>query len=106
MKATPPPQQTNIPLDGKSDPSHKHRHVLPPASHAVVLQLVTGRWWGGTAFGGYKSRSEVPKLVEQSMSGDLPIDQYITHRFQGVEQINDAIDALHSGDCLRAVVSY
>ncbi|EDQ90365.1 uncharacterized protein MONBRDRAFT_20739 [Monosiga brevicollis MX1] len=70
------------------------------------FQLVTGRWWGGTAFGGYKSRSEVPKLVESSMKGELPIEQYITHRFQGVEQINDAIEALHSGDCLRAVVTY
>jgi S-(hydroxymethyl)glutathione dehydrogenase/alcohol dehydrogenase len=40
------------------------------------------------------------------MAGELPIDQYITHRFQGVQHINDAIDALHSGDCLRAVVSY
>eukprot|EP00049_Salpingoeca_infusionum_P009221 m.152936 g.152936 ORF g.152936 m.152936 type:complete len:396 (-) comp14275_c0_seq1:3587-4774(-) len=70
------------------------------------FQLVTGRWWGGTAFGGYKSRSEVPQLVERSLAGDLPIEQYITHRFKGVGAINDAIDALHSGDCLRAVVEY
>jgi len=70
------------------------------------FQLVTGRWWGGTAFGGYKSRSQVPELVEKCMRNELPVKQYITHQFKGVEQINDAIDALHSGDCLRAVVSY
>jgi len=70
------------------------------------FQLVTGRWWGGTAFGGYKSRSQVPKLVQQSMKGELPISHYVTHRFKGVDKVNDAIHALHSGDCLRAVVEY
>jgi S-(hydroxymethyl)glutathione dehydrogenase/alcohol dehydrogenase len=68
--------------------------------------LVTGRKWLGTAFGGWKSRSDVPRLVDAYMAGNLPIDHYITHQFQGVDQINAAIDALHSGDCLRAVVSY
>eukprot|EP01059_Diplonema_ambulator_P006678 TRINITY_DN162_c1_g2_i2.p1 TRINITY_DN162_c1_g2~~TRINITY_DN162_c1_g2_i2.p1 ORF type:complete len:575 (+),score=205.40 TRINITY_DN162_c1_g2_i2:85-1725(+) len=70
------------------------------------FQLVTGRRWVGTAFGGWKSRTDVPKLVEASLKGDLPVDRYITHRFQGVAKINDAISALESGDCLRAVVSY
>ncbi|OQR94433.1 hypothetical protein ACHHYP_01296 [Achlya hypogyna] len=70
------------------------------------FQLITGRTWKGTAFGGYKSRSEVPKLVKDSMAGELPIDHFITHRFQGVETINDAIKALKGGDCLRAVVTY
>lgn len=70
------------------------------------FQLVTGRTWMGTAFGGYKSRTQVPELVEEYLSGDLPIDHYITHEFDGVENINTAIDALHGGDCLRAVVSY
>ncbi|KAH9061575.1 hypothetical protein Ae201684P_020910 [Aphanomyces euteiches] len=70
------------------------------------FQLVTGRTWKGTAFGGYKSRSEVPKLVEKSMKGELPIDHFITHKFQGVDAINDAIKALKSGNCLRAVVTY
>ncbi|DBA02349.1 TPA: hypothetical protein N0F65_007168 [Lagenidium giganteum] len=58
------------------------------------FQLVTGRVWKGTAFGGYKSRTEVPKLVERSMKGELPIDHYITHEFHGVEQTNEAIKAL------------
>lgn len=68
-------------------------------------ELVTGRVWRGTAFGGWKSRTDVPKLVDAYMAGNLPVDHYITHRFQGVEQINDAIHALHGGDCLRAVIT-
>ncbi|RHY09499.1 hypothetical protein DYB28_000282 [Aphanomyces astaci] len=59
-----------------------------------------------TAFGGYKSRTQVPQLVKQSMEGKLPIDHFITHKFQGVDAINDAIKALKSGNCLRAVVTY
>eukprot|EP00466_Bigelowiella_natans_P004870 jgi/Bigna1/58338/fgenesh1_pm.77_\ len=70
------------------------------------FQLVTGREWKGTAFGGWKSRSSVPKLVNRYMSGELPVEGYITHRFDGVEATNDAVRALESGDCLRAVVSY
>mmetsp|Transcript_16331 Transcript_16331/g.26584 ORF Transcript_16331/g.26584 Transcript_16331/m.26584 type:complete len:165 (-) Transcript_16331:61-555(-) len=70
------------------------------------FQLVTGRVWKGTAFGGFKSRTDVPKLVERMMTGEIPVDQYITHTFDGVGKTNDAIDALHSGTCLRAVVQY
>lgn len=70
------------------------------------FQMVTGRVWKGTAFGGFKSRRDVPKLVQRMMDGKLPIDHFITHEFQGVEKTNDAIEALHSGDCLRAVVNY
>jgi len=70
------------------------------------FQLVTGRRWVGTAFGGYKSRTDVPKLVEKQLAGEIPIDHYITHVLKGIENTNDAISALHSGDCLRAVVHY
>lgn len=70
------------------------------------FQLVTGRRWCGTAFGGFKSRSEIPPLVDNYEKGELKLDHYITHRFQGVEGTLEAIDALHSGDCLRAVVTY
>ena len=70
------------------------------------FQLVTGRIWKGTAFGGFKSRTDVPVLVERMMNGDIPVDHYITHTFDGVDKTNDAIDALHSGNCLRAVVQY
>jgi S-(hydroxymethyl)glutathione dehydrogenase/alcohol dehydrogenase len=70
------------------------------------FQLVTGRKWVGTAFGGWKSRSDVPKLVERYLAGELEVDSYITHTFDGVDNTNDAFDALHGGDCLRAVVRY
>ena len=70
------------------------------------FQLVTGRKWTGTAFGGFKSRSEVPPLVDDVEKGELELDHYVTHRFEGVEGTLKAIDALHSGDCLRAVVTY
>ncbi|KAH8069684.1 alcohol dehydrogenase [Aureococcus anophagefferens] len=52
------------------------------------------------------SRDEVPELVDRVLAGDLPIDAYITHNFDGVDNTHAAIDALHGGDCLRAVVSY
>jgi S-(hydroxymethyl)glutathione dehydrogenase/alcohol dehydrogenase len=72
------------------------------------FQLVTGRVWKGTAFGGWKSRTDIPKLVNMYLGGQLPIDHFITHTFQGVDQTNAAIDALHDkdGKCLRAVVKY
>lgn len=70
------------------------------------FQLVTGRVWKGTAFGGFKSRTDVPKLVHRMIQGDLPIDHFITHTFHGIQNTNLAIHALHSGDCLRAVVTY
>jgi len=70
------------------------------------FQLVTGRKWTGTAFGGFKSRSMVPPLVDDYEAGTLDLDHYITHRFEGIEGTVDAIDALHGGDCLRAVVTY
>ena len=70
------------------------------------FQLVTGRTWKGTAFGGYKSRIAVPKLVEKVMSGGekASLDKYITHRMK-FEQINEAFDLLHEGKCLRCVLS-
>ena len=49
---------------------------------------------------------QVPGLVEQYLAGDLPIDQYITHEFTGVEAIDEAMHLLHEGQCLRAVVKY
>ena len=75
------------------------------------FQLVTGRVWKGTAFGGWKSRSSVPKLVERCLAGELPVDHYITHQIavsggNVAKATNEAIEALHSGDCLRAVVTY
>lgn len=82
---------------------------VAPSGHEIStrpFQLVTGRQWKGTAFGGFKSRSQVPGLVEKFMAGELPIEQYITHEFQGVESIDAAMHILHEGKCLRAVVKY
>jgi S-(hydroxymethyl)glutathione dehydrogenase / alcohol dehydrogenase len=74
------------------------------------FQLVTGRIWKGTAFGGWKSRSSVPRLVERCLAGELPVDHYVTHQFEAngdvAKATNEAIEALHGGNCLRAVVNY
>lgn len=68
------------------------------------FQLVTGRKWVGTAFGGWKSREDVPKLVNKVITGELPIDDYITHFYTTLADVNKSIDELHAGNCLRAVV--
>lgn len=68
------------------------------------FQLVTGRVWKGTAFGGFKSRVDVPNLVERYMKNEFRVDEYITHHYK-LDEINDAFDMLHSGACLRAVIS-
>jgi S-(hydroxymethyl)glutathione dehydrogenase/alcohol dehydrogenase len=70
------------------------------------FQLVTGRVWKGTAFGGWKSREAIPRLAKRVVDGSLPVDHYITHTINGIENTNRAFEYLHSGDCLRAVVLY
>uniref|UniRef100_A0A6V3RKY2 Uncharacterized protein n=1 Tax=Lotharella globosa TaxID=91324 RepID=A0A6V3RKY2_9EUKA len=67
------------------------------------FQLVTGRVWKGTAFGGYKSRTEVPQLVDEYMAGTKLIDPYITHNLP-LKDINKAFDLMHRGESLRAVI--
>lgn len=67
------------------------------------FQLVTGRVWKGTAFGGFKSRSQVPELVEKYLKKEIKVDEYITHNMK-LADINDAFDLLHSGKCLRCVL--
>lgn len=77
------------------------------AGHEIAtrpFQLVTGRVWKGTAFGGWKSRTEVPQLVTKVMRGETTLDPYISHVIKGLEKVNESIDALHSGECIRAVV--
>ncbi len=66
--------------------------------------MVTGRCWKGTAFGGWKARQDVPKLVNKVIVGELKIDDFITHNIEGLDEVNKSIDALHTGDCLRAIV--
>jgi len=69
------------------------------------FQLVTGRTWKGTAFGGWKSKPQVPMLVDLYMQGELKIDEYITHKMK-FEQINEAFELLHKGECLRCVLTF
>lgn len=68
------------------------------------FQLVTGRTWKGTAFGGWKSRTEVPKLVQRVMRNELNIDDFVTDEINGIDNVNKTIEALHGGECLRAVL--
>ncbi|PRD25292.1 UNVERIFIED_CONTAM: Alcohol dehydrogenase class-3 [Trichonephila clavipes] len=69
------------------------------------FQLVTGRVWKGSAFGGWKSRDSVPKLVDQYMNGKLMIDEFVTHEFP-FQEINEAFHLLHSGKTLRSVLNF
>ena len=64
---------------------------------------MTGRQWKGTAFGGWKSRTEVPRLVQTVMRGEMKLDPYITHIFQGLEGVNDSIKALHEGKVFQII---
>ncbi|XP_054741687.1 alcohol dehydrogenase class-3 [Anastrepha obliqua] len=67
------------------------------------FQLVVGRTWKGTAFGGWKSVSDVPKLVQEYLSKELMVDEFITHTM-GLEAINEAFDLMHAGKSIRAIV--
>ncbi|WP_211217670.1 S-(hydroxymethyl)glutathione dehydrogenase/class III alcohol dehydrogenase [Novispirillum itersonii] len=69
------------------------------------FQLVTGRVWRGSAFGGVRGRSELPGIVEQYMRGDFELDTFITHTM-GLEDINKAFDLMHEGKSIRSVIVY
>jgi S-(hydroxymethyl)glutathione dehydrogenase/alcohol dehydrogenase len=69
------------------------------------FQLVTGRVWRGTAFGGARGRTDVPKIVDWYMNGRIEIDPMITHTMT-LERINDAFDLMHAGTSIRSVVVY
>ncbi|MBX3498004.1 MAG: S-(hydroxymethyl)glutathione dehydrogenase/class III alcohol dehydrogenase [Alphaproteobacteria bacterium] len=69
------------------------------------FQLVTGRVWKGTAFGGAKGRRDVPKIVDWYMDGKINIDDLITHKLP-LERINEGFDLMHKGESIRSVVVY
>ncbi|KAI8803010.1 S-glutathione dehydrogenase [Cladochytrium replicatum] len=69
------------------------------------FQLVTGRVWKGSAFGGVKGRTEVPVLVNNYMAGKLDIDSYVTHNYK-LEDINKAFDVMHAGESIRSIVHF
>ncbi|KAI1298415.1 Alcohol dehydrogenase class-3 [Halotydeus destructor] len=69
------------------------------------FQLVSGRVWKGTAFGGFKSRDSVPMLVEDYLSGKIPLDDFVTHKLS-IKEIGQSFDLMHQGKSLRAVLSF
>jgi S-(hydroxymethyl)glutathione dehydrogenase/alcohol dehydrogenase len=69
------------------------------------FQLVTGRVWQGSAFGGARGRTDVPKIVDWYMEGKINIDDLITH-VMPIEQINEAFDLMHAGKSIRSVVTF
>ena len=69
------------------------------------FQLVTGRVWKGTAFGGAKGRTDVPKIVDWYMDGKINIDDLITH-VMPLDRINEAFDLMHEGKSIRSVVTF
>ena len=69
------------------------------------FQLVTGRVWRGSAFGGVKGRTELPGMVDKAMSGELDLKPFITHNLP-LERINEAFDLMHSGESIRTIIHF
>ncbi|MEP6879999.1 MAG: zinc-binding dehydrogenase, partial [Nitrosospira sp.] len=69
------------------------------------FQLVTGRVWRGSAFGGVKGRSELPGIVDRYMQGEFKLDDFITHTM-GLDRINEAFELMHSGKSIRTVIHF
>ncbi|MDT8439927.1 MAG: S-(hydroxymethyl)glutathione dehydrogenase, partial [Wenzhouxiangellaceae bacterium] len=69
------------------------------------FQLVTGRNWRGSAFGGARGRTDVPKIVDWYMDGRINIDDLITHTLS-LDEINHGFDLMHRGESIRSVVVY
>lgn len=81
---------------------------VAPAGHEIStrpFQLVTGRVWQGSAFGGARGRTDVPKIVDWYMEGRINIDDLITHVLP-IEQINSAFELMHQGESIRTVVTF
>ncbi len=69
------------------------------------FQLVTGRVWRGTAFGGTRGRSQLPGMVEQYLQGEIKVDEFITHTLP-LDDINEAFDLMHAGKSIRSVIHF
>jgi S-(hydroxymethyl)glutathione dehydrogenase / alcohol dehydrogenase len=69
------------------------------------FQLVTGRVWRGTAFGGVKGRTQLPGMVDQYLSGEIKLDEYVTYTL-GLDDINKAFDYMHAGKSIRSVIVF
>ena len=73
--------------------------------HTRPFQLVTGRVWRGSAFGGVKGRTQLPGMVEQAMRGEIDLDPFITHELP-LERINEAFELMHAGKSIRTVIRF
>jgi len=73
--------------------------------HARPFLLVTGRSWRGSAFGGVKGRTELPRFVDRYLSGRIKLDEYVTEE-RPLEEINVAFDRMHEGEVIRSVIKY
>ena len=69
------------------------------------FQLVTGRVWRGSAFGGVRGRTELPGMVQQAMRGEIELDPFITHTLP-LDRINEAFDLMHAGESIRTVIHF
>lgn len=69
------------------------------------FQLVTGRVWRGTAFGGVKGRSQLPGMVDQYLKGEIKVDEFVSHTMR-LEDINKAFDLMHEGNGIRSVITF
>ena len=69
------------------------------------FQLVTGRVWRGSAFGGVKGRTQLPGMVEQAMAGEIDLDPFVTHTMS-LDRINEAFDLMHEGKSIRTVIHF
>ncbi len=76
-----------------------------PKSVHDLFQLVTGRVWRGSAFGGVKGRTELPGYVEQYLNGKIKIDEMVTYEFP-LEEINQAFDVMKAGKSIRSVIRF
>lgn len=73
--------------------------------HTRPFQLVTGRVWRGSAFGGVKGRSQLPGMVEDYLNGGIDLDSFITHRLD-FTQINESLELLNRGESIRTMLTY
>jgi S-(hydroxymethyl)glutathione dehydrogenase/alcohol dehydrogenase len=73
--------------------------------HARPFLLVTGRSWRGTAFGGTRGRTQLPRYVDWYMNDRIKVDEFVTHTM-ALEQINDAFELMHRGESIRSVIRY
>ena len=69
------------------------------------FQLVTGRVWRGSAFGGVKGRTQLPGYVQRYLDGEFDLDTFITHTFELMD-INEAFDLMHEGKSIRSVIHF